>query len=101
MSDHVPSASPLVDTLKFAVTRFGFDAPSVDVEFNLFDDLQHCGPVHWNILAWPTALDVFLAGRIAKGDTMALTVLERLTFEVKMLFAGAVTTMSEATRESE
>ena len=77
-SDHVPSASPLVDTLKSAVTRLGFGAPGVD-DFGLFGDLQRRGLVQLDILARLTVPDVFLAGRIAKGDTAALTsVFERL-----------------------
>ena len=78
-SDHVPSVSPLVDTLESALTRLGFGAPGADVKFDLFGDLQRRGLVQLDILARLTVLDVFLAGRIAKGDMAALTtVFERL-----------------------
>ena len=72
------SASPLVDTLKSAVTRLGFGAPGVN-DFSLFGDLQRRGLVQRDILARLTVLDVFLAGRIATGDMTAIaTVFERL-----------------------
>jgi hypothetical protein len=40
--------------------------------------VQHRGPTQRDILARLAAPDVFLEGRIAKGDTVALTALERL-----------------------